>query len=170
MSFETGSLNVWSNTSACLNFSDAAVSAIEGERKREGGITTASETAALLPSSEHHTETSYLHENREEIGHTITDLVVNSSQHSLHSCTDSTVPQVVQPVQSTHNPSDVPFESEPEKITIAGISAGTNKSDKNLLVLPTAALQRQFSQEYPRQKILEGPCPTTPTAVTPTDQ
>ena len=56
----------------------------------------------------------------------------------------------MQPVQSTYNPSDVPFESEPERIAIAGISAGTNKSDKDLLVLPPAALQRQFSREYPQ--------------------
>ena len=102
----------------------------------------------MLPPPEQHTENSYLHDISEASEHTKINLVVNSPPHP-----PETIPQTVQPVQSTYDRSDVPIESGTERIAIVGISAGTNKSDKDLLVLPPAALQRQFSrstsQEYP---------------------
>uniref|UniRef100_A0A1X7TZU1 Ig-like domain-containing protein n=1 Tax=Amphimedon queenslandica TaxID=400682 RepID=A0A1X7TZU1_AMPQE len=139
--------------------------------------TTASETAALLPPSEQH---GYWHETSEASEHTKTDLVVTKTDLLVNSPPNPpvTIPQLVEPVDesqsSSFNPSNElvqPVGSD--SIAFVGISAGNSKTDKDFLVMPPATFHRQFSrsisQEY-RQRILEGSCPTTPTAVTPTDQ
>ncbi|XP_019856807.1 PREDICTED: uncharacterized protein LOC109585252 isoform X1 [Amphimedon queenslandica] len=141
------------------------------------GFSTASETAALLPLSEQH---GYWHEISEASEHTKTDLVVTKTDLLVNSPPNPpvTIPQLVEPVDesqsSSFNPSNElvqPVGSD--SIAFVGISAGNSKTDKDFLVMPPATFHRQFSrsisQEYP-QKILEGSCPTTPTAVTPTDQ